>query len=320
MAQEINNPHDLFLKATLNSPKAIHDFFHAHLPPTLLKKIDLNTIQLTDKSYVSSLLKEFHNDLVFSCQMDNSPSYLYLLLEHQSTPDWLLPIRFLEYNLQLLKDYVKGKKPGTKLPLIVNLCLYHGKNLEPYPYSTNIYDYFKEPTWSQEIGMFTKFLLVDLGQLSDEVLAQHGTISLMEKLLKHSRERDLFEVLSQSLDQAKTWLMGLGVDAPSLGEDYWKTILVYVANLLEAKYYSEKDLVDLFKEKLAKNEQEIMRTIANKIEQRGIQQGMQQGIQQGMYQRNLEIAKSMLKEGFAISLIAKVTNLSHENIQELVAK
>jgi predicted transposase/invertase (TIGR01784 family) len=161
--------------------------------------------------------------------------------------------------------------------------------------------------------MFTKFLLVDLGQLSDEVLAQHGTISLMERLLKHSRERDLFEVLSQSLDQAKTWLMGLGVDAPSLGEDYWKTILVYVANLLEAKYYSEKDLVDLFREKLAKNEQEIMRTIANKIEKRGIQQGIQQGIQD----RNLEIAKTMLKEGCGISLIAKVTNLSRETIEAL---
>jgi predicted transposase/invertase (TIGR01784 family) len=69
----------------------------------------------------------------------------------------------------------------------------------------------------------------------------------------------------------------------------------------------------LFREKLAKNEQEIMRTIANKIEQRGMQQGMQKG----MLQEKLAIAKSMLQHGLDTQLIQEVTNLSRETIEAL---
>ena len=72
MALEINNPHDLFLKATLSSPQASQDFFQAHLPVHLLSRIDLDSIQPTQKSYVTAALKELHNDLVFSCKFDNS--------------------------------------------------------------------------------------------------------------------------------------------------------------------------------------------------------------------------------------------------------
>ncbi len=333
MSEEINNPHDLLLKATLSSPQAIQELFQAHLPAHLLKRVDKQTIQLTQKSYVSSLLKEFHNDLVFSCKIDNKPGYLYLLLEHQSSPDWLLPLRFLGYNLELLKDYCKGKKAGTKWPLIINLCLYHGKGLKPYPYSTQVYDYLRDPELAQEIGMFTKFHIVNLGSLSDQELEQHGSIGLMEKMLKYSRERDLFEVLVQELERARAWLLGIDMDSPPLGEDYWKTLLVYIANVLDPSQHSEEKLINLFVEKLTKEKEEVMRTIAQQVEKRirpqlerrikeegiqeGMQRGMQKGMQQGIQTRNLDIAQTMLKKGLDLSIIQEVTGLNVEQIKKL---
>jgi predicted transposase/invertase (TIGR01784 family) len=51
-----------------------------------------------------------------------------------------------------------------------------------------------------------------------------------------------------------------------------------------------------------------------KYENKGRQEGIQQGIQQGIESRNLEIAKSMLKEDCEISLIQKVTGYTFTHI------
>src|SRR5690349_21443166 len=90
----ISNPHDLLVKATLSDPKAMQEFAIAHFPATTLKGIDLNSLHLTNKSYVVEELKEFHTDLVFAFTIDNQPGYAYCVLEHQSSPDVLMPLRF----------------------------------------------------------------------------------------------------------------------------------------------------------------------------------------------------------------------------------
>ena len=136
MAQEIYNPHDLFLKATLSSPQAIQDFFQAHLPAHLLKRIDLHTIKPTH--------------------------------------------------------------------------------------------------------------LLDMTLTEDKTLAGHGSVSLMEKLMKYSRDRDLFKVISQELASVRDWLLGRGMRVHPIGFDYWETVLLYTSSVLNPKYHSAEELVALF--------------------------------------------------------------------------
>jgi predicted transposase/invertase (TIGR01784 family) len=305
----LNNPHDLLVKATLSNPKAIQEFAKAHFPADALKRIDLPSLRLTNKSYVTEELKEFHNDLVFSFTIDNQPGYAFCLLEHQSSPDFLMALRFIKYNLALLEDYLKGKDQTTPWPILLNICLYHNPNEKPYPYSTSVYDHFIAPDMAESLGIFTKFHLGDLNTIPDKTLATHGSINLMEKLLKYSRHRDAFNILAQELEKSKSWLLLQG--------NYWKTILVYSSHVIGRKGNSEKKLVNLFKDVLSKNENEIMRTIAQTIEERGEKRGIQKGIQKGIQVKAIEIAKSMLKKELAISLIQEVTGLSKQTIEKL---
>ena len=50
---------------------------------------------------------------------------------------------------------------------------------------------------------------------------------------------------------------------------------------------------------------------------KGISQGIAQGISQGGYQKALETAKLMKLEAFDISMIAKMTGLSKQEIEQL---
>ena len=56
--------------------------------------------------------------------------------------------------------------------------------------------------------------------------------------------------------------------------------------------------------------------ISQGIEQ-GISQGIEQGISQGIEQRNVEIAKNMLKEKLDIATISRMTGLDADTLEKL---
>jgi predicted transposase/invertase (TIGR01784 family) len=145
----------------------------------------------------------------------------------------------------------------------------------------------------------------NLKSISNQTLESHGSINLMEKLLKYSRHRDAFNVLVEELERSKGWLLLQG--------NYWKTILIYATHVIGKKGNSEKKLVNLFKDTLSKNEEEIMTTIAQTIERRGEKRGEKKGIQKN----KLAIAKNMLKKGYDIKSIQEITELSKETIEKL---
>ena len=53
--------------------------------------------------------------------------------------------------------------------------------------------------------------------------------------------------------------------------------------------------------------------------QQGIEQGLQQGIEQGIEQGKLEIIRNMQKEGMGIELIAKLSGLPRQEVEEILS-
>lgn len=123
------------------------DLLQAHLSPSIQQRIQWDSLKLSNKSYTDEKLAQLHSDVVYTCQIDEKSSYIHILLEQQTKPDPLLPFRFLQYNVAMLAEHLSQTKQGnqkTKLPIILNLCLYSGKKT-PYLYSVDIYDCFADP-------------------------------------------------------------------------------------------------------------------------------------------------------------------------------
>jgi predicted transposase/invertase (TIGR01784 family) len=51
--------------------------------------------------------------------------------------------------------------------------------------------------------------------------------------------------------------------------------------------------------------------------EKGLEQGLEQGIEKGIEKARLEDAKNMLAEGIAVEVVARVTGLSSEIIEQL---
>ena len=240
----LNKPFDLLFKHTLGSDIALQDFVRHHLPAHVYQRIDPHSIRPTKQSYVPPELRELHSDLVCTCTIDQQVALLILLVEHQSQESWLMPLRFIKYQAAAIEDFLQGKPQATPWPIVVCACFYHGE-ASPYPYSSSVYDYFTDPALAQELGIFAKFELIDLTVMGAEEMRKHGSLALMEQILKYSRARDFLAQVKQLLLLYKDSLLSL--EGP-LGGDYWYAVYLVVQRILEKLGYSGDTAADLFAE------------------------------------------------------------------------
>ena len=76
-------------------------------------------MQLESCSFIDENLQTAMADILYGIKFNNKPGYLYLLAEHQSTPDALMPFRLMHYMLQIMRQHLD--KGYSTLPVIYPL-------------------------------------------------------------------------------------------------------------------------------------------------------------------------------------------------------
>ncbi|MGI9214855.1 MAG: Rpn family recombination-promoting nuclease/putative transposase [Gammaproteobacteria bacterium] len=298
----IYNPHDKLFSASLKNLEIAKDFFKAHLPSFVLDKINFDTLKFCNTSFLDEELKEQCSDvLYYSKSGENTFNYLCILVEHQSTPKKLMPLRILRYQLAIIMQHLQEHPKATHLPIVFPILFYQEQaNSKPYPYSLDILDLFKDKELAKQT-LAKPAHLVDITQFSDEELKKHNLVALMEYLQKHARDRDLL----LSIHQLKQFIM----DALDKIGDNEILLLTYMENCLyyimsvgnvsnRKEFIKELNTIPVVKEK-------IMGTLAHYFEE------------QGKAEEKKHIARLMLVKGTDPKFISEVTNLTSEEIQQI---
>lgn len=187
-----------FMTQIIDSAK---DFFDIHLPEHIKALCDFSTLTLTNSSFIDKQLRSRLSDVLYSVQTTEGEGYIYLLVEHQSTPDKLMAWRLMHYAFLAMNQHLQqGHKT---LPLVVPVLFYHGGR-SPYPYSQLWTDCFPLPDMANEL--YTQpFPLVDVTVIDDNELVNHRKVAVMELAMKHKYLRDEFDrvipLLAQALNQ-----------------------------------------------------------------------------------------------------------------------
>ncbi len=118
------NYHDAFFREVMSIPVNAASELRAVLPETLAAQVDWDHLELQSTSFVTSELRPRYGDLLFRTRIGSHPAYIYLLVEHQSSPDPLMAFRILEYMVSVWNHHI-GHHPKTRtLPAVVPLVVY----------------------------------------------------------------------------------------------------------------------------------------------------------------------------------------------------
>lgn len=293
----IKSIHDKTFKNALSDVRVAQDFFKHHLPANIQNLVDLNTLKLSQNTYIDEELREFQSDVLYEVMLKNGTdsAYLYLLTEHQSKVDPLMPYRIWNYKVKIWDQHLKQTNEQT-LPLIFCLVFYHGR--EPYDGPRNIADIIRAPRDIVEHDLFGPFELADTHDITDEEIRQRCWSAILQFMFKHAYDREAF-LLTSTITELLRKLEGEPGSAI-----YANTLLKYWIGTAETSV-DPNTVIDAIHAGLSTSMRRELMSIGEQLVQQGVQQGMQTGMQLGEAQLLTNI------------LIAKFHNLPPEYLKKI---
>jgi hypothetical protein len=118
-------PHDELVRAVLLHPEHAAGELRFLLPPEVGARIDWGTLELVPGNFVEESLQKSYSDLLFRVRLGAHPAFVYLLFEHQSSLDRLMPFRLLKYAVRFWDTWLEDHPGATHLPAVIPMLLCH---------------------------------------------------------------------------------------------------------------------------------------------------------------------------------------------------
>ena len=292
----------------MKNPQVAQEFFETNLPEFIKKDVDLSTLKIKPESFVGDTLRQHIADLLFEVSFQGKTGYFYLLTEHQSTSQKLMPFRILEYMVAIQKQHLEDHKTDV-LPFVYPLLVYAGKT--KYAHSMDLFSLFGPHEEIARHVWQNPYHLIDLTQKTDEELSPYLFFGTMARIMKHIRDQDLMIFLESIVESLKK--------IEKNGNTRY--IIRSMSYFIEAGHsLDEKDFMQFVAHEFKEIGEENIMTLAEKWQQQGLEKGIQQGIHKGMQTGIQKVALNLFSEGFPVDTILKMTGLTESDLKKITRK
>ena len=312
---DIHQPHDRLFRAVFSDASEAAGLLQTALPGALRNSFDWTTLTLHDGTFIDAALRESQSDLLYRVQHVDTgePMSMYVLFEHQSSPDPWLRLRLLRYCCRIWETERRNEPDRPVLRPIMPVVFYQGER--GWTYSVEFSDLFPEAVRSLPWVPRFAHELLDQTTLEPEAVAGgvRGRITQLLMMAAFGRHveaaLDLTARLVSLLDQASG-----GVD------DLRRFSLYLMAT-------QEYEAVETFGEALRRygleGGGEIM-TYAQELlaegEAKGRAEGLKEGEQRGEQRGKIEVVEGLLRVGVTWEVIEAATGLNEAGFQTLKAQ
>ena len=189
-----HDAHDSLAKSMFSKVEYAADQFRIALPAEIAAHVDLAALKLCPGSFVSPDLHKRHADLLDTAPIAGEQAFLYLLLEHKSTVDCLMPYRMLRYLVNIWDAHLADHPGAIKLPVIIPMVLHHSDRRWAAPTAlSELYEISPDVRAAFRVYLpELRFVLDDLSVEDDEELRARtiaGAVKLTRLILKKDWSR-----------------------------------------------------------------------------------------------------------------------------------
>ena len=318
--QELNNPHDKLFKATFSMKSVILGYMIDVFPSKYGEKLDFETLERDQTSYISKDLAETYSDLVWRCRLKTGREVMIsLLFEHKSYKPKRPHLQMGEYQFGAYRIQDQAN-PDVPLIQVIPIMVYHGQEgwafIEPFDsYFGEIDDDFMPFLPSFD------FVLTNIQSYSDNVI-QAFRVRFLEKIFlaykhfldkaylrQHFAEIWLLNYPSTENDETATFIHSFGVYLSAITGGITDEEIRRQLDEIESKSLNPEEIMvatERFLDNLKKEASKVAR-----------QQGLEQGLEQGQITLILDIYQ---KTGWSAAQIADITSFTAAYIQSVIDK
>ena len=287
----VNHQHDKIFRTVLDRKSdAI-----ALINKALNTQLEVQEIEKYNSSFINKVFQNREADIVYKIK-DRS---IFILIEHQTKVDYLMPYRILEYEVAIMQsaiDLDKIKNKESKIPLVIPIVLYTGNK------KWNAKKYLEENQEKIEgiengLGNYN---LIDINEMTEkELLEDNSFISKMILIEKSKNTENIVEILEKIVKITK--------------EEDKETLRRIISIILEEKIgmTKAKELI----EKMEGDEGNMLAVVD--MIRRENQMYIEIGKKEGELKEKIKIVTNMLKEKFNVETIQKITGINKEEIEKI---
>jgi len=248
-----------------------------------MKKEVKEEIELYNSRFITSKYKDKESDIVYKIKDRN----VFFIIEHQSTIDYSMPYRMMQYTIEIMRllvDEKENKKKNYKYPLIIPIVIYTGENT--WDAKLSMKELVENIEWYEEKDEIS---LVDINEYTKEELLEEKNILSKVMLLEKSKNKIEFmknvkEVLettqNKNIDKLKDIIIYKSYDA--LEQEELEEILNKIKNKEEVNIMT-------LGERIRKNEREERM----KVRKEGIREGINTTIRKML---QIKLDENIIKE------------------------
>ncbi|AEX86179.1 hypothetical protein Marpi_1798 [Marinitoga piezophila KA3] len=299
-----------------------------------LKNYDIQPENITIEKTKFTDLKygDRESDLLFKIKYEENELFLYLIIEHQSSVDYLMQFRILEYMVRIWKKYInenkeQSKRKSFKLPPIIPVVFYNGKRR----WTAENWFMRKIINW-EEFSVYVpqfKYEIIDLSQIEEkDLLKAKNALSLLLAVEKLDKEE-----ISKSLKEIKEVLEKLPENEKEKFGEYINGIikvLVKREKIIDTDIeFEEIKEVNYMFENFVRTVEEAIKESKEKAKIEGLEEGRREGLEEGRKEgrkegkeeSRREIAKKLLLKKFGNkieSIIYKLDYADNDVIEKII--
>jgi predicted transposase YdaD len=297
MADEIHHPHDLIVRAVLRDLAEAASFLQAHLSEEVSQALDWSTLRLLEGSFVDEDLRGSEADLLYEIEHISSEAslWVYLLLEHQSTPDRWMRFRLLKYCCRIWDMSFREYPEQRELRAIVPLVFYQGER--NWSYSSEFADLFAESVrdWPG-VPRFFHGLIDQSGMQPDEVRGDlKARLMQLVMLAAYHPARAWMEQVSRLLNSLSSLALSGGIN-------YVRIFVLYILAT------QEPEAAQSFREVLQRYAPEVgdnLMTYAQEL------------LEKGRLEERVRMIEGLLRAGAEWSMIEAASGIDEAQFQAL---
>lgn len=295
-----NNEHDKVFREVLSIKEEALYLINKALKP---KKEIKEEIELYNSKFVTSKYEYRESDIIYKVKNKN----IFFIIEHQSTVDYSMVYRMLEYSVEIMRQIIEGKenkRKAYKYPLIIPIVIYTGdKNWNAKLCMREVREKIEWYEEKEEIS------LVDINKYTrEELLEEKNILSKVMLLEKSKNEAEFIENVEKILQKTEYKKI-----------EKLKNIIRY-----KAEGIIEKDEIEKLLRKVKNEKEEINMTLAERIKRnereermKAKNEGIREGIREGRREGKNRTIKKMLLLKLDENIIKEVTGAKDKELEKI---
>jgi predicted transposase/invertase (TIGR01784 family) len=272
--------HDSWYKELFSDHRVVEDLLTSFVKEEFVRDLDFSSLKKLNSSFISPEFKNREADVFYEIKSRGQSTYIYLLIEFQSTVDRFMALRMGSYVFQFHQE-VQRLSPSRYLQPVFPILIYNGD--DPWTAPESFRSLLVKSTLPKKYLPEFRYYKIAINEIPKRELVRIRNAVSAVFYIENSSVEDIAQSRQELVEILKAVFAREGAYIINSIVQWMQTIQKIPKSAKIIKTIKDiTEVVTMFETRTKKYEERVFKAGIEKGIEQGIEKGIEKGIEQGM--------------------------------------